>query len=59
MITRQDLENQMELIQDDLSCILSDIEDYDRIFTNADQAVVDRFKILLAFKIAASLLEEK
>ncbi len=48
MITRLDLENQRELIQDDLSCILDGIKDYDRILTNADQAIVDRFEVLLA-----------
>lgn len=46
VITKEDLANQCEQIQDDLMCILDGIED--RIITNACQAVVDRFKVLKA-----------
>lgn len=48
MLVKQDLLEAREQIQEDLDCILDGIEDYDRILTNADQAVVDRFEILLS-----------
>ena len=37
------IESAREQIQNDLDCILDGIPDYDRIFNNACQAVVDRF----------------
>lgn len=45
MITRQDLENQRELLQDDLCCIVDGIDD--EITDSICQTVVDRFDILL------------
>jgi len=43
-ITQQDLNNQCELLQDDLMCVLDGLED--TFLTNVCQLVVDRFKIL-------------
>lgn len=48
MLTKQDLENQREQIQNDLQCVLDGIDDEDRIVTNACQVIVDRFAILIA-----------
>jgi len=48
MITKQDLLDAREQIQEDLDCVLDGIEDYDRILTNADQVIVDRFKVLFS-----------
>lgn len=54
MLTRQDLLDAREQIQEDLGCILDGIsepgpyKDYDKILTNADQAVVDRFEVLFS-----------
>jgi hypothetical protein len=48
MILKQDLLEVREQIQEDLDCILDGIKDYDRILTNADQAVIDRFEVLFS-----------
>lgn len=44
-ITKQDLENQRELIQDDLTCILDGLDE--QVVMNACQVVVDRIRILI------------
>lgn len=44
-LTRHDLEDQAELMQDDLMCVLDGIED--SILTNACQVIVDRMQILI------------
>jgi len=44
MITEQDLNDQMELIQNDLDCILDGVDD--EIMGNVCQVIVDRFTLL-------------
>jgi hypothetical protein len=48
MLTKQDLLNQREQIQEDLMSILDGIEDEDRIVNNACQMVVLRMNILIS-----------
>jgi len=45
MITRRDLENQREHIQDDLICMLDGLDD--EFITNVCQMICNRFDILL------------
>jgi hypothetical protein len=45
MLTRQDLLDQRELIQNDLDCVLDGLDE--EFVTRAMQVVVDRFQILL------------
>ena len=44
MLTKEDLDNQCQLIQDDLDCILDGIES--TTMANVCQVIVDRFQIL-------------
>lgn len=44
MLTKQDLDEQREQIQEDLACVLDGIDD--EFMTRVCQVIVDRFKIL-------------
>ena len=46
MLTRKDIEEQRELMQDDIRCILDGIDD--QFLDNVCQVIVDRCRILIS-----------